>query len=58
MAGRALIDQAKGIIMQASGVSPEEAFDELRRISQHHQVKVADLAKLLVTEHQQKNAKS
>ncbi|GLX92898.1 ANTAR domain-containing protein [Herbidospora sp. NEAU-GS84] len=58
MAGRALIDQAKGIIMQASGCSPEEAFDELRRISQHHQVKVADLAKLLVTEHQQKNAKN
>ncbi|WP_214104339.1 ANTAR domain-containing response regulator [Acrocarpospora catenulata] len=57
MAGRALIDQAKGIIMQASGCSAEEAFDELRRISQHHQVKVADLAKLLVTEHQQKNAK-
>ncbi|MEO3861731.1 GAF and ANTAR domain-containing protein [Acrocarpospora sp. B8E8] len=57
MAGRALIDQAKGIIMQASGCSAEAAFDELRRVSQHHQVKVADLAKLLVTEHQQKNAK-
>jgi GAF domain-containing protein len=52
MAGRAVIDQAKGIIMQASGCSAEEAFDELRRISQHHQVKVADLARLLVTEHQ------
>lgn len=58
MAGRALIDQAKGIIMQAGGCSAEEAFEELRRLSQHHQVKVADLARLLVTEHQQKNAKS
>ncbi|MEV5411847.1 GAF and ANTAR domain-containing protein [Thermopolyspora sp. NPDC052614] len=52
MAGRAVIDQAKGIIMQASGKSAEEAFEELRRVSQHHQVKVADLARLLVTEHQ------
>ncbi|MEV0585018.1 GAF and ANTAR domain-containing protein [Nonomuraea sp. NPDC050310] len=51
LAGRAIIDQAKGIIMKTSGCSAEEAFDELRRISQHHQVKVADLAKLLVEEH-------
>ncbi|MFI6484728.1 ANTAR domain-containing protein [Nonomuraea sp. NPDC050663] len=51
MAGRAIIDQAKGIIMKTSGCSAEEAFDELRRISQHHQVKVADLARLLVEEH-------
>jgi AmiR/NasT family two-component response regulator len=38
--------------MQTSGCSAEAAFDELRRVSQHHQVKVADLARLLVTEHQ------
>ncbi|GII54123.1 hypothetical protein Pth03_25120 [Planotetraspora thailandica] len=55
MAGRSIIDQAKGIIMSASGCSAEAAFDELRRVSQHHQVKVADLARLLVTEHQQKH---
>jgi GAF domain-containing protein len=55
LAGRAVIDQAKGIIMQASGCSADEAFEELRRISQHHQVKVADLARLLVEEHQSKN---
>jgi GAF domain-containing protein len=53
--GRSVIDQAKGIIMSASGCSAEEAFEELRRVSQHHQVKVADLARLLVTEHQQKH---
>ncbi|MEU0516428.1 GAF and ANTAR domain-containing protein [Streptosporangium sp. NPDC006007] len=51
LAGRAIIDQAKGIIMKSSGCSAEAAFDELRRISQHHQVKVSDLAKLLVDEH-------
>ncbi len=54
LAGRALIDQAKGIIMQTSGCTAEAAFEELRRISQHHQVKVADLARLLVDEHQRK----
>ncbi|MBB2913019.1 GAF domain-containing protein [Streptosporangium becharense] len=52
LAGRAIIDQAKGIIMKSSGCSAEAAFDELRRVSQHHQVKVADLARLLVEEHQ------
>ncbi|WP_377288895.1 ANTAR domain-containing response regulator [Planomonospora corallina] len=52
LAGRAVIDQAKGIIMKSSGCTAEEAFDELRRVSQHHQVKVADLARLLVDEHQ------
>ncbi|MEV0968401.1 GAF and ANTAR domain-containing protein [Microtetraspora glauca] len=55
MAGRSVIDQAKGIIMSTSGCSAEAAFDELRRVSQHHQIKVADLAKLLVTEHQNKH---
>jgi GAF domain-containing protein len=54
LAGRSMIDQAKGIIMSKSGCSAEEAFEELKRVSQHHQVKVADLARLLVTEHQQK----
>ncbi|GIH73958.1 ANTAR domain-containing response regulator [Planobispora longispora] len=52
LAGRAIIDQAKGIIMKSSGCSAEAAFEELRRVSQHHQVKVADLARLLVDEHQ------
>ncbi|MEV4096340.1 ANTAR domain-containing response regulator [Streptosporangium saharense] len=56
LAGRAVIDQAKGIIMKSSGCSAEAAFDELRRISQHHQVKVADLARLLVDEHQRNQA--
>lgn len=54
MAGRSVIDQAKGIIMKTSGCSAEAAFEELRKVSQHHQVKVADLARLLVEEHQGK----
>jgi GAF domain-containing protein len=55
LAGRALIDQAKGILMQAGGCTAEEAFQELRRISQRHQVKVVDLARQLVGEHQAKH---
>ncbi|MGN9839256.1 GAF and ANTAR domain-containing protein [Nonomuraea sp. H19] len=55
LAGRSVIDQAKGIIMQTSGCGPEAAFEELRKISQHHQVKVADLARLLVDEHRRKS---
>ncbi|GGO01884.1 transcription antitermination regulator [Microbispora rosea subsp. aerata] len=55
LAGRSVIDQAKGIIMSKSGCSAEEAFEELRRVSQRHQVKVADLARLLVTEHQHRH---
>lgn len=51
LAGRAIIDQAKGIIMKTSGCTAEAAFEELRRISQHHQIKVAELARLLVEEH-------
>ncbi|TMR17001.1 ANTAR domain-containing protein [Nonomuraea turkmeniaca] len=58
LAGRSVIDQAKGIIMQTSGCTAEAAFEELRRISQHHQVKVADLARLLVDEHQRKSRRS
>ncbi|MDF5755866.1 GAF and ANTAR domain-containing protein [Spongiactinospora sp. TRM90649] len=54
LAGRAVIDQAKGIIMQASGCSAEAAFDELRKVSQHHQIKVVELARLLVSEHRDK----
>ncbi|MFC0860768.1 GAF and ANTAR domain-containing protein [Sphaerimonospora cavernae] len=50
MEGRSVIDQAKGILMSTSGCSAEEAFEELRKISQHHQVKVADLARMLVSE--------
>ncbi|HEY9523359.1 MAG TPA: GAF and ANTAR domain-containing protein [Thermopolyspora sp.] len=56
LAGRAVIDQAKGIIMRTSGCSAEAAFDELRRISQHHQVKVVELARLLIDEHRRDHA--
>ncbi len=38
------IGQAKGILMRHHGISGDEAFDRLRRLSQRRNIKVADLA--------------
>lgn len=43
MASRAVIEQAKGIIMGRDHCTAEEAFDILRRISQQKNVKVREL---------------
>lgn len=48
MASRAEIEQAKGVLMSATGMSAEEAFDELRRRSQCENVKLRDLAHQIV----------
>jgi len=48
MASRAEIEQAKGIIMSATGLSPDEAFDQLREQSQHENVKVREIAAEIV----------
>lgn len=45
---RAVIEQAKGIIMATTGVSEDEAFARLREQSQHENVKVRDLAAEIV----------
>jgi hypothetical protein len=47
-AHRAVIEQAKGIVIQLFAVDAEEAFDRLRRCSQAANVKVRDLAEYLV----------
>lgn len=44
-----VIEQAKGIIMAQCGWPAEQAFDALRRASQRENVKVRDLAVLIVT---------
>ena len=44
IASRDMIGQAKGILMARRGLSPEEAFDVLRRTSQDINVKLVDLA--------------
>lgn len=43
-----VIEQAKGIIMERTGCAAEEAFDMLRRVSQHSNMKVRDLASEIV----------
>jgi hypothetical protein len=48
---RDIIGQAKGILMNRRGISSEEAFDLLRRISQDMNVKLADLARTLADRH-------
>src|SRR6201994_516886 len=42
---RAVVDQAKGILMHALGCSAAEALERMRRISQTQHVKVTDVAR-------------
>lgn len=50
LVSRAVIDQAKGILMARLGLSPEDAFAELTRLSQHANVKLREIARRLVAE--------
>lgn len=45
---RAVIDQAKGILMEREGVSADEAFEMLRAISRDQNVKLREVSRLLV----------
>jgi GAF domain-containing protein len=48
MESRAVIEQAKGIIMGVAGVSADEAFERLKGQSQHENVKVREIAAEIV----------
>jgi hypothetical protein len=48
---RDVIGQAKGILMERRGISADEAFDQLRRVSQELNVKLTDLAAILADKH-------
>jgi len=48
MKSRSTIEHATGIIMGAMGIDAEAAFDELRRQSQHQNIKLRDVAAQLV----------
>ncbi len=50
MHARAVIDQAKGIIMHARGCDASQAFEQLRQVAQRNRIKVADVASRLVRE--------
>jgi len=49
---RALIEQAKGILMARHGINADKAFDLLREHSQHNGNKLADVAAAIVDSHQ------
>ena len=49
MASRAVIEQAKGVIMAMRGLPEYEAFEVLRKTSQDRNIKVRELAQQIVT---------
>jgi hypothetical protein len=51
MRSRAVIEQAKGILIAQHGGSAEEAFERLRDLSQRSNVKLRDVAVRIVDEH-------
>jgi transcriptional regulator with GAF, ATPase, and Fis domain len=48
MASRAVIEQAKGVLMARERCNPDEAFDMLRRASQRSNTKLRDIAQQIV----------
>ena len=48
---RALIEQAKGILMARDSIGPEDAFNRLRDHSQNHGRKLSDIAAAVVESH-------
>lgn len=50
MDSRAVIEQAKGVLMAGQGCPPEQAFELLRAASQRENVKIRDIAKRIVDE--------
>jgi hypothetical protein len=50
LGSRPAIDQAKGVIMAVYGLGADEAFQSLVRVSQHANVKLADIAEQLLSD--------
>jgi PAS domain-containing protein len=48
MRNRAVIEQAKGVLVERLGIAPEAAFDQLVRLSQQTNIKLAEVAAALV----------
>ncbi|MFE9773294.1 GAF and ANTAR domain-containing protein [Streptomyces sp. NPDC005931] len=51
MESRHAIGEAMGILMERHRLSEDEAFDALRRISQHHNIKLRDVAQRVRSTH-------
>jgi GAF domain-containing protein len=45
---RVIIEQAKGVLAQYSGLDPAASFDQLRRYARNHNLKLAELARRVV----------
>lgn len=45
---RTVVDQARGMLMQTLGCTPDEAMRWLRRVSQQRNIRVADVAAMIV----------
>lgn len=45
---RTVIEQAKGVLAARHGITPDEAFERLRELSQQHNVRLAEVAATLV----------
>ena len=50
LTNRAVIDQAIGIVISRSGVTPDEAFNRLKTLSQNNHIKVSAVANGIVEE--------
>jgi GAF domain-containing protein len=48
LTSRVVVEQAKGVLAQYGGLSPTEAFEQLRRYARSHNLKLADLARRIV----------
>jgi hypothetical protein len=51
METRHAIGEAMGILMERHKLSEDDAFNVLRRISQHHNIKLSDVAQRVRAEH-------
>jgi two-component system, response regulator / RNA-binding antiterminator len=49
LAGRKLIDRAKGILMRTHGIGEDEAYVRLRQTAMNEKRKIADIAQSLIT---------
>jgi GAF domain-containing protein len=58
MATRAVIEQAKGILIAQTGCTPQQAFDLLTRQSQHANRKLRDIALTIVNRAQRRKSDS
>ncbi len=52
MASRVVIEQAKGILMARGHCTADEAFDLLKRLSSHRNLKLRDIAQAIVEQAQ------